>query len=102
MKCAALVRHGAWGPLETPRPCVRDARDGSQFCSFHTVLEQRKRAHVTTREGGYCVWCGNPGRVYENVKQRGVVIVLCGSCGEGLFRALEPHVRAQGRRRKAS
>lgn len=97
-KCIALVRYNSQSGtlIETPRPCIRDARPDSRFCHFHHRLEQRSKILVTTREGGFCIWCGNPGRIYTSTFQgsdAGPSITLCSSCGTGLFRALEPFAR---------
>jgi len=102
-KCIALVRYHAQSgmQLERPRPCIRDAREDSQFCHFHFRLEQRNKVLVITREGGFCVWCGQPGRVYTSTKDQSAPgIVLCIACGTGLFRALEPFSRVSRKKEK--
>lgn len=82
--CHYLVAHGTSGLLDEPRPCKRTATHDSPYCGLHTRIAA-KVPHVEVRDGGYCVWCGQPGRSY--VADR-VTISLCTTHGRALERAL--------------
>jgi hypothetical protein len=83
--CRYLVAYDGLGLLlDGPRPCKRAARDGEPYCGLHQLVATRV-AHVEVRDGGYCVWCGQPGRSYTVDR---VTITLCELHGRALGRAL--------------
>lgn len=77
--CQGLVRNTIDGRLRAPRPCRRAAKPDSCYCGVH------KKSDVEVNEGGFCVWCGQPGRSY--ICDR-VTIALCGKHGKALARVL--------------
>lgn len=82
--CSYLVVYGLAGKLIELRPCKRAARSDSPYCGFHRRVAARTPA-VEVRDGGDCVWCGQPGRSY--VVDR-VTIPLCGAHGQALARVI--------------
>jgi hypothetical protein len=82
--CAHLVAYAFDGRLPEPRPCKRAAKSGSTYCGLHQRMVA-KVPHVEIREGGYCVWCAQPGRSYIVDRVR---ITLCAAHGRALERAL--------------
>lgn len=82
--CAYQVVWGMDRRLDRPRPCVRLAKSGMKFCATHLYVIA-KRPVVLVREGGFCVWCTAPARMYV---RDGVPISLCGACGGALARMI--------------
>jgi hypothetical protein len=84
MKCTYLVTHEVFGRC-APRPCKRDALEGSVYCGGHAVVA-RRRLSVEVREGNFCVWCASPGRAFV---RDGVAISLCTRCAQALVHAID-------------
>ncbi len=83
--CAYLVVHDATlGQLIKPRPCKRPAGHDSPYCGVHQMVALRV-PQIEVRDGGFCVWCGQPAKSY--VCDR-VTIALCVRHGKALSRAL--------------
>lgn len=84
--CAALVVYDWHRKLDAPRPCRRQARDGSPYCGPHAWRMAKKRRIVEVRpSGGVCFGCGDPGRGYVI---GGVQVNLCLACGKALAKAI--------------
>jgi len=82
--CQYPVVYGTFGLLHRPRPCARAARKGERYCGRHAQIAA-KVPHVEVRDGGFCVWCGQPGRSYTADR---VTIPLCEKHGRALARAI--------------
>lgn len=83
--CVAMTRYDLDG-LCRPRRCRHRATKGN-LCGLHAKAAEKLR--VESVDGGWCVWCGAPGRRYTRLV-RGVPlamcipIALCGACGAAL------------------
>lgn len=71
-------------PLERPRACTRAALAGEKFCGGHKGTASRW-APIEVRDGGFCVWCAEPGRSFV---ADGVTIALCKRHAKSLGRAI--------------
>jgi hypothetical protein len=81
-RCSALISYGPDGASTEPRQCRHGAKERG-LCGLHAGMA----APVHVSDGGWCVWCGGPGRRY--VKPPAVVaIVLCGACRHVLAKTL--------------
>lgn len=86
-QCAATVRWGWDGLLHAPRPCSRPAKPGGSFCGLHRRL-LANRPEVTSTEGGWCIWCTQPGCRYLCSRDPRVTIVFCDPCAGALARSI--------------
>lgn len=81
-RCVAMVYRDVYGrKLEPPRRCVRPAKTGGEHCGLHRSIHAKHAKDgllsVTVREGGYCVWCGEPGASFECEDELRVPVRLC-------------------------
>lgn len=82
--CRYLSVYDSYGLMKAPRPCKRAAAAGTDYCRRHGNMVARS-PQVEVRDGGFCVWCGEPARSY--VVDR-VTVALCRSHGRAIARAI--------------
>lgn len=86
-RCLALVKFGEMS-VRLAQPRRRSRPGGADgLCGLHRSMAARAGLRVESRDGGFCVWCAQPGRRYVRVGER-VEITLCGACGAALKKAL--------------
>lgn len=96
-RCHAVVHNDAHGRLREPRRCRAKKKYGT-FCGPHAKAFSVVPL-VTSADGGWCIWCGQPARRYDCSRADvNVTLALCGACGTGLFRALQHHVKKTKRK----
>lgn len=81
----ALVAWGTTGLLDSPRPCKQRAKIGEALCGAHLARSKFSLA-IEIRDGGFCVWCAAPARLYMSGGQ--VPIALCTKHSKALARAI--------------
>jgi hypothetical protein len=88
VKCAApIVKDQDGHPVAPGRTCARKALEGSLYCGLPAHKRLAEGFDVETFEGGFCVWCGLPGRRYRPTSE-GPAVALCARHGAALKRRL--------------
>jgi hypothetical protein len=87
-RCRALIRFNMNGASAENQRCRRKAQaDG--YCNLPAHRDSAKTPRVESADGGWCIWCGEPGRRYTCPRAKlGVDLTLCVKCGQGLLREL--------------